>query len=91
MVDKFFTIEEETIEKEIIEKKSRFIARIMRISSIEEANEKIAEIKKFYRDARHHVFAYRLANGNERFSDDGEPTGTAGVPILDISIQYHRL
>ena len=84
MVDKFFTIEEETIEKEIIEKKSRFIARIMRISSIEEANEKIAEIKKFYRDARHHVFAYRLANGNERFSDDGEPTGTAGVPILDI-------
>ena len=84
MVDKFFTIEEETIEKEIVEKKSRFIARIMRISSIEEANEKITEIKKIYRDARHHVFAYRLANGNERFSDDGEPTGTAGVPILDI-------
>lgn len=84
MVDKFFTIEEGTIEKEIIEKKSRFIARIMRINSEKEANEKIAEIKKMYRDARHHVFAYRLANGNERFSDDGEPSGTAGVPILDI-------
>ena len=84
MVDKFFTIEIGTIEKEIVEKKSRFIARIMRVTSEKEANEKISEIKKEFRDARHHVFAYRLANGNERFSDDGEPNGTAGVPILDI-------
>ena len=84
MVDKFFTVDEVVVEKEIVEKKSRFIARIMRITSEKEAAEKINEIKKEFRDARHHVFAYRLANGNERFSDDGEPSGTAGVPILDI-------
>jgi uncharacterized YigZ family protein len=56
----------------------------MRVTSEKEAIEKINEIKKEFRDARHHVFAYRLANSNERFSDDGEPSGTAGVPILDI-------
>lgn len=84
MVDKFFTIEENNIEREIIEKKSRFIANIIKVNSEDEANAKILEIKKKYRDARHNVFAYRLASGNERFSDDGEPSGTAGVPILDI-------
>ena len=44
----------------------------------------LKSIKKEHRDARHNVFAYRIANGSERFSDDGEPSGTAGVPILDI-------
>lgn len=84
MVDKFFTIEEDNIEREIIEKKSRFIANMIKVNSEDEANAKILEIKKKYRDARHNVFAYRLVGGNERFSDDGEPSGTAGVPILDI-------
>ena len=84
MVSQFYTIEEEKIEAEVVEKKSRFIACIMRINSEEEAQEKIKEIKKIHRDAKHHVFAYRIANEKERFSDDGEPSGTAGVPILDI-------
>ena len=85
MVDNFFTIEgEETKEKEIVEKKSRFIAQIIKITSEEEANKKILEIKRKHRDAKHNVFAYRIVNGIEKFSDDGEPSGTAGVPILDI-------
>ena len=84
MINRFFTVEDNIIESEIIEKKSRFIAKVIRVNSEEEANEKIAEIKKIHRDARHNVFAYRIANGVERFSDDGEPSGTAGVPILNI-------
>lgn len=83
MIDKFFTIEND-VEKEIIEKKSRFIAKIVKVNSEDEASSKLAEIKKFHRDAKHNVFAYRIANSSERFSDDGEPSGTAGVPILDI-------
>ena len=84
MVNQFFTVEDKSIEREIVEKKSRFIAKIMKVNSEQEANEKIAEVKKLHRDARHNVFAYRIANGSERFSDDGEPSGTAGVPILNI-------
>lgn len=84
MVNQFFTVGDESIEREITEKKSRFIAKIMKVNSEQEAIEKIAEVKKTHRDARHNVFAYRIANGSERFSDDGEPSGTAGVPILNI-------
>lgn len=84
VVNQFFTIEDKSIEREITEKKSRFIAKIIKVNSEQEANEKIAEVKKLHRDARHNVFAYRIANGSERFSDDGEPSGTAGVPILNI-------
>lgn len=84
MINEFFTVENKIVEREIIEKKSRFIAKVVRVNSEEEAAQKLAEIKKEHRDARHNVFAYRIANGNERFSDDGEPSGTAGVPILNI-------
>ena len=84
MINKFFTVENKIVEREIIEKKSRFIAKVVRVNSEEEAAEKLAEIKKEHRDARHNVFAYRIANSSERFSDDGEPSGTAGVPILNI-------
>ncbi len=83
VIDSFFTIEKE-VETEIIEKKSKFIAKIVNVCSEEEANEKLEEIRKMHKDARHNVFAYRLAAGIERFSDDGEPSGTAGVPILGI-------
>ena len=54
------------------------------MTSEEDAMSVLKNIKKEHRDARHNVFAYRIANGSERFSDDGEPSGTAGVPILDI-------
>lgn len=71
---------------EIIEKKSRFIADVLPVSSEEEAQEFIADIKKKYWDARHHCFAYVIGDRHElaRFSDDGEPGGTAGKPILDV-------
>lgn len=71
---------------EIVEKKSRFIAHVKPIASEEEANKYIEEIKKQYWDARHNCYAYQLGDRNQiqRYSDDGEPGGTAGMPILDI-------
>ena len=83
MLEKYLTIEKEEL-AEIIEKKSKFIARIIPVESEEDTFIKLEEIKKENRDARHNVFSYRIANGSERASDDGEPSGTAGVPILDI-------
>ena len=73
-------------EGEIVEKKSRFIATVRPVSSEEEAAAFIAEMKKKYWDARHHCYAYIIGNNNEikRFSDDGEPSGTAGKPIFDV-------
>lgn len=72
---------------EVIEKKSRFIANIFYVESLEEAEEKIKQIKKKYYDARHNCFAFNIYNENgniSRFSDDGEPSGTAGAPMLAI-------
>lgn len=71
---------------EIVEKKSRFIADVMPVSSEDEAQAFIADIKKKYWDARHHCFAYVIGDRHElaRFSDDGEPGGTAGKPMLDV-------
>ena len=83
MQQSFYTVKE-SVTNELVEKKSRFIANVFYIQNEEEAIRKIEEIKKTNRDARHNVYAYRLANGQEKYSDDGEPSGTAGVPILDI-------
>lgn len=71
---------------EYVEKKSRFIANIFPVKTEEEALQKIAEMKKKYYDARHNCFAYRVGekNGIERSSDDGEPSGTAGRPMLEV-------
>ncbi len=68
---------------EIVEKKSRFIANVKAVKSEEEAIAFINEIKKKYWDARHNCMAY-VVNDIQRFSDDGEPSGTAGKPILDV-------
>lgn len=83
----FFTIEEEKLEEEIVEKKSKFIGTLFYITSEEQAQEILKKIKKQYYDARHNCFAYRVMTENgivERFSDDGEPSGTAGGPMLNI-------
>ena len=66
--------------------KSRFIGYAMPIETEEEALEFIEEIKTKHRDATHNVYAYVLgANSNtQRFSDDGEPSGTAGIPVLEV-------
>lgn len=73
-------------EAEIVEKKSRFIANVLPVSSEEEALNFIAGIKKQHYNARHNCFAYVISKDIPiiRFSDDGEPSGTAGKPILDV-------
>src|SRR5574344_1648988 len=82
----FKTIENDG-EADITEKKSKFIANVFYIKSITEAEEKIKQIKRKNNTARHHCYAYRIANDTEIISksnDDGEPAGTAGMPILNI-------
>lgn len=71
---------------EIVEKKSRFIAHVFSVSSEEEAQEQIEQIRKRYWDARHNCHAFVIGEHNElsRCSDDGEPSGTAGRPILEV-------
>ena len=82
----FKTILENTT-SEIVEKKSKFIANIFYVENEEQAENKIKEIKKKYFDARHNCIAFRVIENEkiiERFSDDGEPSGTAGGPMLNI-------
>lgn len=71
---------------EIVEKKSRFIAEVFPVTSEEEAMQYLEEARKRYWDARHHCWAYVLGRNPsaERMSDDGEPAGTAGKPILEV-------
>lgn len=73
-------------EGEIVEKKSRFIATIRRVESEEEAVKFIEEMKKKYWDARHNCSAFVIGSRAEltRCSDDGEPSGTAGRPMLEV-------
>lgn len=69
---------------EFIEKRSRFIGSIRPVCSEEEAAAFIAELKSAHRDAAHNCSAYFLRDGAQRYSDDGEPQGTAGMPILEV-------
>ena len=72
-------------ESEFTEKRSRFISHIWRVETEAEARERIEEMKKRYYDARHNCWCYRLREGGvERYSDDGEPQGTAGQPMLNV-------
>ena len=71
-------------EAELVEKKSRFIGQVFPVETEEEARACIEAVRKKHYDARHHCFCYRLANGTVRASDDGEPQGTAGQPILNV-------
>lgn len=77
----------QNVSAEIVEKKSKFIANVFYVETQEEAEEKVKEIKKKYFDARHNCFAYSVFTKDgivNRFSDDGEPSGTAGGPMLNI-------
>ena len=72
-------------ETELVEKRSRFIGQVWRVSSEEEARARIEETKKKHYAARHNCWCYRIrAGGVERYSDDGEPQGTAGQPMLNV-------
>lgn len=68
---------------EFTEKRSRFIAELSPAADADAAAAFIEDIRRRNRDARHHVYAYRIPNGPERFSDDGEPQGTAGSPLME--------
>ena len=70
-------------EGEISEKHSKFIASVYPVTTENEAVELINALKKKYWDAKHNVYAYVLKDGTCRYTDDGEPSGTAGVPVLD--------
>ena len=75
----------ETAESEFVEKRSRFISHVWRVETEEEARDRIEEMKKRYYDARHNCWCYILRQGNVlRYSDDGEPQGTAGQPMLNV-------
>ncbi len=79
----YLTVKKEG-QDEFIEKKSRFIGSCRPVKTEEEALAFIAALKTKYWDASHNVYAYILReNGVQRFSDDGEPQGTAGIPVLD--------
>ncbi len=85
MLEKYITSEGHG-QAEIVEKKSRFIANVKPIVSESDAVSYIESIKKEYWNARHNCYAYQLGENNQlqRYSDDGEPGGTAGMPILDV-------
>ena len=72
-------------ETEFTEKRSRFIGHIWRVETEEEARDKIARMKAKYHDARHNCWCYLIREGGiVRYSDDGEPQGTAGQPMLEV-------
>ena len=71
-------------EDEFVEKKSRFIGRIWPAETEEEAIARIQEMKRKHYDATHNCWAYIIRDGAVRFSDDGEPGGTAGMPMLQV-------
>ena len=83
-MNSYFTVKNETNSEYEI-KRSRFIGYIKPVKSKDEAESFVTSIKQKHWDARHNVFAYKIREGNfKRYSDDGEPQGTAGVPVLDV-------
>ena len=81
----YFTIKDESM-AEFVEKKSTFIGHGKRVESEEEAKEFIRKIKGMHKEARHNVYAYMIGEtrGIQRYSDDGEPQGTGGIPMLEV-------
>lgn len=69
---------------EYVEKKSRFLGRVFAVSSEDEARALLEAVKREHYDARHNCWCYILRGGAKRYSDDGEPQGTAGQPMLNV-------
>ena len=76
------TIKENIVDKYEI-KQSKFITLLYKINSIDDINMYLQEVKNNYKDATHYCYAYKF-NGSQKFSDDGEPGGTAGLPIVEV-------
>jgi len=86
-VNEYKTVEKENSD-EFIEKKSRFIGYVCPVQTQQGAVDFINSIKAKHWDASHNVYAYVLKENNiQRYSDDGEPSGTAGVPVLDVILK----
>ena len=85
---KFITIKEDSYD-EFVEKKSTFITHLVRVTNEEEAREFIQKMKKKHYDATHVCSCYVVGDNNEitRANDDGEPSGTAGAPMLDVLVK----
>jgi uncharacterized YigZ family protein len=86
VIESFFTVDREYGPEEIKEKGSRFISYLYPVKTKETADTIIARLRKKYHDSTHVCFAYRLGNGDEdyfRYNDNGEPSGTAGLPIYN--------
>ena len=71
-------------EASFVEKRSEFLGHIRMVETEDEARSFIADMKKKYHDARHNCWCYIIKDGPERYSDDGEPQGTAGIPMLEV-------
>ena len=69
---------------EYIEKKSRFLGGVYPVTSEQEAKEILERVRRQHYDARHNCWCYILKSGQKRYSDDGEPQGTAGQPMLNV-------
>ena len=69
---------------EFVERRSKFIGHIFRTETEEEAIARLKQMREKYWDATHNVYAYIIRDGATRFSDDGEPGGTAGMPVLQV-------
>lgn len=83
-----FTIKETSI-NEIVIQKSRFICIISKLDNKNDLDSILNNIKNTYKDATHYCYAY-IINGNQKYNDDGEPSGTAGNPILNV-LKFHNL
>lgn len=85
MIKEYKTVLNEAV-AQTEEKKSRFIASVKPVNSEDEALKFIEKLKTQYWDATHNVYAYHIVEDNviQRFSDDGEPSGTAGIPVLEV-------
>ncbi|MGI5976272.1 MAG: IMPACT family protein [Candidatus Limivicinus sp.] len=71
-------------EASFTEKRSQFLGHVRHAETEDEAREFIAAMKRKYHDARHNCWCYIIKDGPERYSDDGEPQGTAGIPMLEV-------
>ena len=79
-----FRVPAGTGESELTEKRSRFLGHLRKVETEEDAKMFISTIKKQFHDARHNCWCYRIHDVTERFSDDGEPSGSAGMPMLEV-------
>ena len=79
-----FRVPFQAADSEFVEKRSRFISHLLPVESEEDARAFIAQVKKQYYDARHNCWCYLIGENIVRYSDDGEPQGTAGQPMLNV-------